>query len=389
MKRIAIMSPMFTGSLMPLVRHLREAGIEVDYFFMTLDNEIVDPEGFNGIIKSHKLGVSYISYNFSESLASFFGGQLSGFYCIRLLHQYSAIPILRLVMKRLNRFYFKRIHNFINKQQYDLINYVGVYNHDFYVPFLEGIKLRLVISLHEVCNHLQPDFNKPSNLIQLVIKRGLDVIVHSNKSRNDILRYYGLAPNRVHLIKFGLFESFLTIESTKELHLPPKYYLFIGSISKYKGIQTLCNAMDSVSSDISLVIAGKGHDGSLDYVSNNIQVINRYISNSEFIQLVRNCYCVICPYLSSSQSGIPQVAFLFNKPIIASNLTYWNDILCGGKLGFLFETGNSEELRNAIISLWDNEKIINGYTDNIKSFRKQRNDSNWSVIVEKYMDLIQ
>lgn len=88
----------------------------------------------------------------------------------------------------------------------------------------------------------------------------------------------------------------------------------------YKGIGLLYQAYLknlNKGENIPIVIAGKGNDRYLPLFvkAPNVKVINTYLSNQDIATLIANCKAVVCPYLSASQSGIPQTVNQFGKKL--------------------------------------------------------------------------
>ena len=73
--------------------------------------------------------------------------------------------------------------------------------------------------------------------------------------------------------------------------------------------------------------------------------------------MIRNSKFVVCPYLSASQSGLPQTAFVYNKPVIATNVGGFAGIIDEGKSGYLIDKNNVIQLREKIMKLYSNEVI--------------------------------
>ena len=59
----------------------------------------------------------------------------------------------------------------------------------------------------------------------------------------------------------------------------------------------------------------------------SFQVFLKHINDDELVFLYKNTDYVVLPYRKTSQSGILEMAFYFKKPIIASNIPYFNMML--------------------------------------------------------------
>ena len=115
----------------------------------------------------------------------------------------------------------------------------------------------------------------------------------------------------------------------------------------------------------------------------NFILKNEYITNKELVHLISSSKAVVCPYLSASQSGIPQVASLFNKPIIASNVGAFPEVIKTGRNGILVEPADKEGLADAIDKIMRDKQ----YCDNLFSKRLGADESylyEWNFICNQY-----
>ena len=89
--------------------------------------------------------------------------------------------------------------------------------------------------------------------------------------------------------------------------------------------------------------------------------------------------------MSASQSGLPQTAFVFDKPIIATNIGGFSGIIDNGKSGYLVEKNNAIQLHDKIMNLYQDESVYNTMVKYISDFENQRKDFSWSEIILKYV----
>ena len=85
-------------------------------------------------------------------------------------------------------------------------------------------------------------------------------------------------------------------------------------------------------------------------VKNNIHVYDGYIADRDVGKFFSACDLVILPYKSATQSGIAQIAFGFNKPVIATTVGGLPDVVVDGKTGYLVEPCNPQSLADAVIT---------------------------------------
>jgi len=61
-------------------------------------------------------------------------------------------------------------------------------------------------------------------------------------------------------------------------------------------------------------------------------MIDRYIPNEEVGNYFEIADIVVLPYISGSQSGIIQIAYAFNKPVITTNVGGYREAVIDGKI---------------------------------------------------------
>lgn len=181
------------------------------------------------------------------------------------------------------------------------------------------------------------------------IKKSKHLITNSESQYRDLLNTY---PNK-RCFKTP-FPSLITHSILKGNITPPeiigieKYILFFGRIEEYKGLSVLLEAFKNLKTDtdIKLVIAGSGQIPKYE-VDDRIVIINRYIADQEIATLYSKSMCVVYPYLSATQSGVLAIATYFRIPVIASDVSFFKEVL-GNKYTGLFQTGNSKDLLEKI-----------------------------------------
>jgi glycosyltransferase involved in cell wall biosynthesis len=180
----------------------------------------------------------------------------------------------------------------------------------------------------------------------------------------------------------------------RELGLKKKVLLFFGFIRPYKGLDILLEAFRTLARkdpDVSLLIAGEsfyvrpGEAGdrnrffrelaSDDPVRSQIVWIDRYIPNQEVGRYFAAADAFVAPYRSVTQSGPLNIAYAFDKPVIASDLPAFRDCVGVGESGYLFEPSNAAALARTIERFF--EKPVSP-----QSVRRYRQRFGWDRYVE-------
>lgn len=138
------------------------------------------------------------------------------------------------------------------------------------------------------------------------------------------------------------------VSAKRHLGLDPnkKYALFFGFIRDYKGLDLVLDAFGTKElkdTDIHLLVAGEFYaDKSLylDLIKEN-GIEGQVELHTDFIpdHLVKYYFSavdvVVQPYKTATQSGISQIAYHFNKPMIVTNVGGLPEIVPDGKVGFV------------------------------------------------------
>jgi len=127
-----------------------------------------------------------------------------------------------------------------------------------------------------------------------------------------------------------------------------KCLLFFGFIRKYKGLDILLEAMADpriADMDIQLIVAGEYYGdreyyesliGRLD-IRARLYLFTDFIPNTEVKYYFSAADCIVQPYRTATQSGISQIAYHFEKPMIVTNVGGLPEIVPDGKAGFVTE----------------------------------------------------
>lgn len=139
-------------------------------------------------------------------------------------------------------------------------------------------------------------------------------------------------------------------EACKHLGLKAdeKYILFFGFIRKYKGLDILLDAMKDErikAAGIKLIVAGEFYGDSEAYmkqvadngIADDVQLFTAFIPNNEIRYYFSAADLVVQPYRSATQSGITQVAYHFEKPMVVTNVGGLAEVVPDGKTGFVTE----------------------------------------------------
>ncbi|MCF8357813.1 MAG: glycosyltransferase [Prolixibacteraceae bacterium] len=139
-------------------------------------------------------------------------------------------------------------------------------------------------------------------------------------------------------------------DALKKLGLDDKtgYILFFGFIRDYKGLDILIEAMASEllkNINVKLIVAGEFYANKEKYTSlieekglqNRIILHTNYISEKEVGYYFCASNIIAQPYKTATQSGVTQIGYHFNKPMLVSNVGGLPEIIEHQKCGYVVE----------------------------------------------------
>jgi glycosyltransferase involved in cell wall biosynthesis len=193
-------------------------------------------------------------------------------------------------------------------------------------------------------------------------------IVHSEEDGSNLLSLKPSAVVRrnVHPTYsiFGEFASYGKSQARIELGIcsDKRVVLFFGLIRAYKGLKCLIRAMAKVvkSIDCVLLIVGEFYESKEEYLTlikelgleQHIIVRDEYVKNEAVSLYFSSADVVVLPYVTATQSGIVQIAFGLNKPVITTNVGGLPEAVEDGKTGFIVDPESPDKLAEAILKFY-------------------------------------
>lgn len=194
----------------------------------------------------------------------------------------------------------------------------------------------------------------------------------------------GLCPHPLY-DNFG--KSLTTEESLKQLKLDDnyKYILFFGLIRDYKGLDLLLEAFANdilKTLPVKLIIAGEFYSDSEKYyqmiekldLTDRVIVYPKFIPDNEVNLYFGAASLVVQPYKSATQSGVTQIAYHFEKPMVVTNVGGLSEIVPNGKVGYVVDI-DTTEIANAIADFFTNnraEQFVQGIKEEKQKYSWER-----------------
>ena len=183
-------------------------------------------------------------------------------------------------------------------------------------------------------------------------------------------------------------------ESLRFLGLDPeqRYMLFFGLIRDYKGLDLMLKAYaDSRfrKMNVKLIVAGEFYSGSEKYfeLEKELGLEGLVVWKSDFVpdSEVRYYFgaadIIVQPYKSATQSGVTQIAYHFEKPMLVTDVGGLAEIVPDGKVGYVVNP-DERQIADALVDFFENKRQEQ-FTDGILAEKKQYAWSNMTRSVRK------
>jgi glycosyltransferase involved in cell wall biosynthesis len=273
----------------------------------------------------------------------------------------------------------------------------------FFAPAFSGVakKIRKYsdATIMAICDNIIPHEERllDTRLTKIFFGFIDSFIVLSKKVENELLSFvpeakYKYSPHPI----YSIFNNTLSKEQAKaELKLATKkVLLFFGLIREYKGLDILINAMEKIKTeleDYTLLIVGECYENENKYtelikkagITDNVKCHYSFIPDNEVGKYFSAADVVVLPYKTASQSGIVQIAYHFDTPVIVSNVGGLPEIVDEGKTGYCVEP-NSNAFAKAIKAFYENDNISE-MNSNISEYKSQ---FSWDAMVKAIEKLV-
>ena len=178
-------------------------------------------------------------------------------------------------------------------------------------------------------------------------------------------------------------------EARRRLGLPENVplVLFFGLIRKYKGLDLLLEAL-AQTTDIHAVIAGECYEPWEDYqniisandLGDRVHLFTDFIPAEQVRFFFSAADLVVQPYRSATQSGISQIAYHFEKPMVVTKVGGLPEIVTDGVSGYVVAP-EPDAIAAAMRDFFENKRA----TGMQAGVRKEKKRFSWENLVEKLL----
>lgn len=244
-------------------------------------------------------------------------------------------------------------------------------------------KTRIICQIDNVEPHEHHWVDRPLNRYFLGAVDGF--IYMSDQVRGELRRYTQVpALFSPHPLFDNFGEKVGREEACERLELDPsmRYALFFGLIRDYKGLDLLLDAWMRLKREgrmngRRLIVAGEFYVPKERYlrqiVNNGLQddvvLHDRFIDDDSVRYYFSAADFLVLPYRTATQSGVTQIGYHFDLPMVVTEVGGLPEIVPDGKVGFVCAP-KEREIAHAIAEIW-NEALLAEFRENMREEKKR------------------
>ena len=172
-----------------------------------------------------------------------------------------------------------------------------------------------------------------------------------------------------------------------------KYILFFGIIRKYKGLDILLEAFADnrlKNQNLKLIVAGEFYEDAKPYhdlikqhnLADSVILATRFIPDKQVVDYFCAADIIVQPYKHATQSGVTQIAYHFEKPMLVTNVGGLNEIVPHNKVGYVCKP-NANDVANHLVDFFSKNK--EGLF--IEGVKKEKSKYSWDKMIENIKSL--
>lgn len=258
---------------------------------------------------------------------------------------------------------------------------VDVFHTQYILPFWVPRRTRVANHIHDVSFAAYPELIGAKDrlfletLIPRSLKRSDRIIVPSQFTKDEIIRYYGVLASKIAVVPNAIgsafFEAITDQQSDEEIRqsyqLPERFILSVGTLQPRKNIPFLIEAFSRVRERLpgmKLVLVGNraGHhfDFRIDHLIHTLGLENEiifpgYIADGDLPRVMRLATLFVFPSLYEG-FGIPMLeAMSQGVPVAASATPALREV--GGEAALYFDPAAIASLEEALYNLCINSSL--------------------------------
>jgi glycosyltransferase involved in cell wall biosynthesis len=270
----------------------------------------------------------------------------------------------------------------------------------WFVRFCQWRGTKIVLTVHDLLPHDTADRYKE---VFAGLYHQVDALIcHSDHIKHRLEQEFEITPEKIAVIPHGPFffdlpetDSAIALQ-TLGVESGQQMVLWQGIIFPYKGLDLLLDAWQRVESQapkVCLVVLGTGapsltaelEDQAKHLGLSRVRFRFRFCSVEELVAAYRAATIVVYPYRAITTSGALATGLALKKPIVASDLAVFREVLTDGDNAILIDPYNTGDLARAIVSLSEDSALRHRLAVAVDKMRF--GPESWKVIAVETFDV--
>lgn len=261
------------------------------------------------------------------------------------------------------------------------------------IPLIRRPGLKTVVTIHDLGAEYLAEYHKFPQKIYLnwstkfASSFATHIITDSNSTKSDLIKKFGVSPNRISTVYLGVDKKVFQPRSSDEIErtrlfygLKKKYFLYVGTIQPRKNLVRLIEAFSKTNlKHYDLVIAGSAgwlYDDIYEApkkfgIDNNVKFLD-YVPVKDLPTLYCGALALLFPSLYEG-FGLPILeAFACNCPVVTSKVTATAEV--AGEAAILVDPLKVGEITRAVSRIASESDLRKKL---IEKGKKRVNDFSW------------
>jgi glycosyltransferase involved in cell wall biosynthesis len=266
----------------------------------------------------------------------------------------------------------------IKKANLDILH-VPAHWHNQLMPFYLNYNTKKVLTIHDLSPFTYPTTHNKQTVklwgptLKLIKKRIDNVIVDSNNTKNDCIKYLGIPEEKIKVIYLAADKIFKPNKDKENLqeYLKNKYevkfpfILCVGTLEKRKNIPNLIKAFNKIKKTLKnyqlVIIGNKGWK--YKSIFNTLNELNikddviftGYVPNEDLVKFYNTADLFVYPSIYEGFGLPPLEAMACGCPVITANTSSLPEVV--GKAAITIDPYNVNELSCAMYKILINENL--------------------------------
>jgi D-inositol-3-phosphate glycosyltransferase len=141
---------------------------------------------------------------------------------------------------------------------------------------------------------------------------------------------------------------------------------------------------------LKLIVAGEFYESDLPYrnlildlgITNDVILFDRFIKEDEVASFFSAADLIVQPYRNATQSGVTQIAYHFEKPMLVTDVGGLSEIVPDGKCGYVVKP-EPDQVSEAIIDYFSNNRKQQ-FTEGV---RQEKTKFTWDKLTSSIIEI--